>query len=624
MSRRTHLLEPAPARRRAALPAALALLPLAAAAQDAAPAALEFRDGQAQVVEAFNDPSKWIRENLWVETSFDSDGDGELDRMHVDVTRPGQTETEGLRVPVIYETSPYYAGTGTTEAQFMWNPRHPLNEFPPFRNEPPSIAHQGPHEVISTTHVNDWVPRGFAVVHSESPGTGMSDGCPTTGGDNEALAPKAVIDWLNQRAKGFTTPDGDEEVVATWATGKVGMTGTSYNGTLSIAAATTGVEGLEAIIPVAPLTSYYHYYRSNGLIKHPFGYMGEDIDVLYDFIHSGPSENRDYCNDTIRDGTLLEGFDRLNGDYNDFWDGRNYRKKLEKFEAATLMAHAFNDWNVQAEHSVLFYLLLREKGVPTQAYFHQGGHGGPPPLAQMNRWFTRYVCGVENGVEDDPRSWVVRETDSRLQPTPYPEYPHPEAQPVELRPEAGGASVGRLSPTAPDGQGSEILVDDVSLSGAELAQAEASKHRLIYATPELTEPLHISGTPRIEIRVASNRPQTNLSIWLVSLPWTKAERITDNVITRGWADPQNHASLTEGEPMVPGELYDLEFDLQADDQVIPAGQSIGLMIFASDRDYTLWPPPGTELIVDLDGTSLSLPVVGGGEAFRRAIGEIGE
>jgi X-Pro dipeptidyl-peptidase len=30
---------------------------------------------------------------LWVETEFDSDGDGELDRVHVDVTRPGPTET---------------------------------------------------------------------------------------------------------------------------------------------------------------------------------------------------------------------------------------------------------------------------------------------------------------------------------------------------------------------------------------------------------------------------------------------------------------------------------------------------------------------------------------------------
>ncbi len=126
---------------------------------------------------------------------------------------------------------------------------------------------------MSRAQIKDWLPRGFAVVHSASPGTGLSQGCPTVGGINESLAPKAVIDWLNQRASGYTTVDGDEEVVAFWSTGKVGMTGTSYNGTIPIAAATTGVDGLEAIIPIAPNTSYYHYYRSNGLIRHPGGWM---------------------------------------------------------------------------------------------------------------------------------------------------------------------------------------------------------------------------------------------------------------------------------------------------------------------------------------------------------------
>ena len=65
------------------------------------------------------------------------------------------------------------------------------------------------------------------------------------------------------------------------------MTGTSYNGTLPISAATTGVEGLEAIIPIAPNTSYYHYYRSNGLVRNPGGWVGEDIDFLFDYINSG-------------------------------------------------------------------------------------------------------------------------------------------------------------------------------------------------------------------------------------------------------------------------------------------------------------------------------------------------
>ena len=64
----------------------------------------------------------------------------------------------------------------------------------------------------------------------------------------------------------------------------------------------------------------------------------------------------------------------------------------------------------------------------------------------------------------------------------------------------------------------------------------------------------------------------------------------------------------------------LSFDLNPDDQVIPKGQQIGLMIFSTDRDFTLWPEPGTELTIDLEATHLELPVVGGAPAYRKAAG----
>ena len=63
--------------------------------------------------------------------------------------------------------------------------------------------------------------------------------------------------------------------------------------------------------------------------------------------------------------------------------------------------------------------------------------------------------------------------------------------------------------------------------------------------------------------------------------------------------------------MVPEKFYEMEFELMPDDQIIPRGQQIGLMIFSSDKEFTLWPNPGTELTVDLDGTELTLPIVGG-------------
>ena len=575
-------------------------------------------NGQAQIIPELNNPEEWIREDLWVETEFDTDGNGRPDRMHVDVTRPRQTETDGLKLPVIYESSPYYAGTAGTNPEIFWDVRHEIGADPPERIHPPAIEQQKKRPVISNRHVEQWVPRGFIVVHSSSPGTGLSEGSPTIGGDNESLAPKAVINWLNGRANGYTTRVGNEKVEAYWSTGKVGMTGTSYNGTLPLAAATTGVEGLEVIIPVAPNTSYYHYYRSNGLVRHPGGYEGEDIDVLYDFIHSGFPEYRAYADSVYRDGVMAEGMDRLTGDYNEFWAGRDYLNDMEPMQAALLMSHGFNDWNVMPEHSYRIYKAAKEKGLSAQIYYHQGGHGGPPPISMMNRWFTRYLFGVENGVQEEPKSWIVRERDEQDHPTAYADYPHPDAAPVTLYLSPGAPQRGRLSLTSTANQGTETFVDNFSFTGSALARAEWTNHRLIYLTPELTEDIHISGVPKVKIRVASSKPEANLSVWLVSLPWDEDGNtvLTDNLITRGWADPQNRNSLTESEPLEPGEFVTLTFDLQPDDQIIRAGQQIGLLIFSSDKEFTLHPTPGTELTVDLDNTSISLPVVGGPEVFE--------
>ena len=223
---------------------------------------------------------------------------------------------------------------------------------------------------------------------------------------------KFVVDWLNGRAKGYTSATGNEEIKATsWSTGKEGMIGTSYEGTLPLAAATTGVQGLEVVIPVSPNASYYHYYRSNGLVRSPGGYLGEDVDVLYDFIASGDSAGRANCDALWKNGVFAgpKGQDRASGDMNDFWYERDLLPFVKNIKAAVLLAHGFNDYNVVPEHSVRIYDEMKARGLPVSIYLHQGGHGGNPPAEMVNRWFSHYLYGVDNGVEKDPPVWIVQD-----------------------------------------------------------------------------------------------------------------------------------------------------------------------------------------------------------------------
>src|SRR5690348_4881203 len=66
-----------------------------------APAVPTFVNGMAQPVFATG-AANWVNHELWVELDTDSDGDGKKDRVHTDVSRPRETDTENLKVPVIY------------------------------------------------------------------------------------------------------------------------------------------------------------------------------------------------------------------------------------------------------------------------------------------------------------------------------------------------------------------------------------------------------------------------------------------------------------------------------------------------------------------------------------------
>jgi hypothetical protein len=85
-------------------------------------------------------------------------------------------------------------------------------------------------------------------------------------------------------------------------------------------------------------------------------------------------------------------------------------------------------------------------------------------------------------------------------------------------------------------------------------------------------------------------------------------------------DPENPTSDFVSEPITPGAFRTLSFDMQAKDAIVPAGRRLGLMVFSSDRQYTVRPAPGTEVSLDLAGSQLTLPVVGGPSAFAAATG----
>ncbi|SEC26482.1 X-Pro dipeptidyl-peptidase [Amycolatopsis tolypomycina] len=595
----------------AVLLAAVLALPLTAGIAEAAPPAPVFTGGQAQPV---FDPADVVREDVWVTAPVDSDHDGADDLVHAQVVRPRATQ-QGLKVPVVYQASPYYAG-GNDVANHNVDVELSAPGFARGPEGPRVAAHGvGPATPINWRYQDYFTARGFAVVYGESLGTGLSTGCPTTGDVNETIGARSVVDWLNGR-----TAAKDANGVAAkadWTTGKTGMMGVSYNGTLPNAVASTGVEGLETIVPIAAISSWYEYYRHDGAVVAAGGFQGEDADVLAEYVYT--RADRQVCRPVI-DG-LTRDQDRVTGDYTPFWDVRNYRNDVGKVRASVLAVHGLNDWNVKTEQVATWYEALKARGVEHKIWLHQAGHADPYSLrrdvwlATLNRWMSHYLYGIDNGIQNEPRATIQREDKSWVDEA---DWPAPGTADVRVYPWPGGRAKGTIDTRnpVPGTAAAETLADDSAKTIEQLAGLASSGNRLLYATPAAKQSVRLSGTARADLALAFDRPAANVSLILLD----RAPDGTSHVITRGWTDPQNRTSPARTEPITPGQTYRIGVDLMPKDYVLAAGHRLEVLVASSDHDYTLRPKPGAGLALDLTKTSITLPVTGGKPALRAAFG----
>lgn len=571
-----------------------------------------------------------VEETLWVQTQVDSDLDGKLDRVRVRLSRPAETETKGYKVPVVFEHSPYRYQTGGGENHDVDYVRMPQEGITPkgtARLSPTAKAVAKATPDLPGSLDNYWVPRGYAVVLGESIGTGYSDGCSTVGDMKETLSTKAVIDWLNGRAAAYD--EAGTPVPADWTTGDVGMTGVSYNGTLPNQVATTGVEGLRTIVPVAAISSWYDYYRANGLVRAPHsnrsgvgtnGYQGEDLDVLADYVN-GPTRVTK-CRAFVEE--MLAKQDRITGDWNSYWQARDYLHRAKNVKASVFVVHGLEDYNVMPKAAVSWWNELAKNGVDRKLWFHKGGHCSPGSTTgyqqTLNRWMDHWLFGVDNGITQEPKVTVERPDGTHER---FANYPAPGSRAATLNLGATmAAEPGTLTkePQTSGPRPRQEFVDNgrnLNTDAALLPNPDvAHPNRLAYLSAPLKKSAQLSGIPSVSLRASvDNRYAANLTAVLVD--YGPVGRTTAPVmVTRGWTDVQNRSRIDRSQPIQQGKEYTFEWDLEPDDYVFPAGHRIGLVVVSTDQQFTLRPDPGTELTVNPAKSSVTLPVVGGAGGLK--------
>lgn len=398
-----------------------------------------FVDGVAQPIFEYSDPTQAngdtgvVRFCVYVETNYDTDGDGKLDLVKALVQLPHEV-LDGLQVPTIYEARPYITGCtagatpyvdGEYDLDSMYNQpaaRTPAGTY----TTAAAVANANPddwyywneyenmYDYEDLTWYDYYLVRGFAVVECGGLGTKGSEGFETCGTDLEIDAFKCVIEWLHGDRVAYTDKTSNLAITADWSTGKVGMTGRSYAGTTQFGLATTGVEGLETIVPVAGIASWYEYTNSQGVSTGRVAYS----DWLAWYCAGRYLDPDDYA--TIADGygkylnQIKNDQLALNGDYGEHWATRDYTLDWENIKCPALIVHGLNDTNVRTKEFDLMYQAYEKAGVPVKLLLHQGTHLTPTYPSQeyemyiddelydtvLNKWFSHYLYGEENGAEN--------------------------------------------------------------------------------------------------------------------------------------------------------------------------------------------------------------------------------
>lgn len=537
-----------------------------------------------------------ITESVWVEGSLDSDGDGELDRIGVRIRRPDAS----FEVPAIIAASPYNGGIRSSAFVSNYLRELGINVFGEDL-DPPDLPYSP----------NYFLARGYAVLDADMAGTNTSTGCPSTGGPSDVEGIKAVVEWINGEGTAYTSKFGGEEADAGWSTGDSALIGVSYVGTLPIGVAATGVEGLKTIVPIAAISSWYNYFRANGTVK--TGY--------FDPLAGAVLTRDDYrqCDDEIIE--VVRGAERRTGNYNEYWDERNYNKNVGNIDASVFLVHGLTDWNVMTENAGQFWEELTSHDVPRKIWWHRAAHTSPASVDNarwapvLHRWFDYWLYGLENGVMDEPTADVQSVHDGSWET--YSDWPVPGSRDVKLFfDEDEPDTAGTLTSSVPTGEPAyQSFTESYTASQNTIITNafDQRSHRRVYLSPVLEDDVHLSGTPQIELH-ADVSGDAHVSAVLMDY---SAEGVGggSQIVSRGWQDVKSVRTLWEEDSISPNRRYIVEFAQQPKDYVFEAGRRIGIVV--TGRDNRIFAPTGASpatFDLQLKVSHARLPIVGGRDA----------
>jgi uncharacterized protein len=480
-------------------------------------------------------------------------------------------------------------------------PQPCILEALPYRKDDLTSAYRPDYVRLRDDH-------GYAVCRLDLRGTGSSGGDATDEyPPREQQDLHTVMRWLAQQE---------------WCDGSLGMYGTSYSAFNSLQMACERPPELKAIIAI---------YGTDDRYTDDVHYRGGVLKVLdlVDYCHYMTPMNalppvpavwgEGWREEWLRRVESEEPWaltwlrNQLDGPY---WRHGSVRPDYDRIACPTMVIAGWADG--YRNNSFRLMERLREQGVPHRLLAGPWAHAAtdtalPGPridsLPEMVAWWDRWLRGIDNGIDDglaDDRPAVTGFVRSSTRPAPAldesagywvrEQWPSPRVQ-VSSRP-LGGRSPYRVR--------SDVGVDAWIDCAGHLPWGQSGDQRFDDSASltwdEDAAGLVLMGHPRVRFRVSADAPSAYLSVKLCDV----FPDGTSALVTRGTLNLGCRNGFDEVEPLVPGEVYDVEVELDACAYSFDAGQRLRISMAGADWPNTAAPPK--PVVVTVHGGELELPV----------------
>jgi len=430
-----------------------------------------------------------------------------------------------------------------------------------------------------------WVPNGYAVVRVDSRGCGRSPGYVDVFSPRETDDLVACIEWAGTRA---------------WSTGKVGLNGISYYAINQWHAASRQPEHLTAMcVWEGAADSYRDMTHHGGIlstfwanwydmqvktVQHGLGdrgavsqVTGEPVTGDFNLSDDELARNRADLGADVRDHPVDDGFHR---DRSPDWT---------KIDVPLLSAGNWGGQGLHLRGNVEGFVrsATEQKWLEIHGLEHWTHFYTEYGVGLQKRFFAHYLKGEDNGWDREPPVRLqIRHLD-RFEERLAETWPLPGTRWTTLALDAGATT---LSPDAP--RSDQVVDYDATGSGVTFLQEPFGNET------EITGPLAL----KLFVSSATNDADI-FAVVRVFDP--EGEEVTfqgaidpHTPIAQGWLrashrrlDPEltlpyrPYHTHDRAEPLIPGEVYELDVEIWPTSIVVPPGYQLGLTVRGNDYEY---------------------------------------